>query len=468
MKHYLLFFITIFLFTPASLAKIFMDVEEDPIPIVDLTVIIPQGSVGTNIGESVAASFLDEILVSGTLSKDKQAFNDALSKYGVDYSFTLGRHYSYWSLSFPYIKESNYEPLIKLLEENWEQPRFTEKQFQLGKLKFEAAYKSSLDRDMSLLSSLMSNWIDEKEFSTPAVFLDDIQKRASLEESKLYFENRIRNSKDAWVGTITPKDSLPLVEKILNTVFHRQGSISRGERHSELASNIKPVAKISQRKTFLLIDKAGQAQTIMGVRSLSPQKTMQKDELEFFFGDFLLFSNGLDSYYANVIRTEKGLAYSVSGSSTNFRGQRLMGFTSNPQASKQEEAFSTIAELLKKTYDKGQNLEIIPEERWNRVLNGFRNMKALDNGLPDQRLSNRMGVVTGGQSYDLATSDPSDWNIRKDRVASILENHWNTSTRIVGAVGDARKLQGLAKKYFPEFELVTIPYKNAIYSSSIR
>ncbi|NCN26727.1 insulinase family protein [bacterium] len=454
------------LFSFSSNSKIYFDLEEEPLPIVDLTVVLPFGHQTLTEKESGLSMMAQEMLAAGTLTKDRQAFNDQLAKFGAEYSFSVGNHYSYWSLKLPFIKDKDYTPLIALLTENWNSPRFTDKEFKLASLKIEASFKSSLDSDSSLLSSAMKNFLNKKYLGGHPAFLDIVKKNASLEATKEFFNQRIKSVKDVWVGAVAPDDSQDLMEKIVATIFAKQGSVRRSKLKEALPTGAKPEGNIKPEKTFIVVDREGREQTIMGFMALSPESLSQGNELEFFFADYLLFSNGLDSYFASVIRGQKGLAYGANSLVTQYRDHKVLSLLTNPQASKMDEAFKTVSELTQTTLEKSDKLKIINDKRWSRVFNSFQNLKALENGLPGQRLGNRMGVVTGSQSYKVATSDPTNWKVKRENVASLLEDHWKKSAIVIGAVGSSKAILPLLKKYFPDYKVKIIPYRDVIYSKA--
>jgi hypothetical protein len=189
-------------------------------------------------------------------------------------------------------------------------------------------------------------------------------------------------------------------------------------------------------------------------------------ELPFQFSDYLLVSNGLDAYFASVIRTEKGLAYYANSAGSRYRGNPLMSLISNPQRNKQEEAFKTFNELINGLFEKNQNISLINDNHFDRSFVSFKNSRSLDFSTPSARLSRRQAVVVGSESFEYALSRGNDWKVDRKKIASLANNLWKNSTILFGAVGDSAELKPLAQKYFPEYKVVVIPYLKSISESA--
>jgi predicted Zn-dependent peptidase len=448
----------------AAHAKIYLDFEEDAVPVIQITVQIPQGFETLNNSEK-GAGLLSDMLASGTKTLNRQAFNDAIAAFGADYSFDIGNDSSVWNLSFPLLSNLDYDKLIGLLNENWRNPRFTKESFDLAMTKYRAAFKGSLDNDTGLLRSTMLRWINKFEYGGNPTFFDQLP-QIKLENVAKFFERDVRGAKDVWVGVVAPADSRALVEKIVTTIFKEQGEVKRGILKEALPSPMKVSKRSGTSKRFLLIDKKGRAQTVMGFIALPKLADAPAVELPFSFNDYLLFSNGLDAYFASVIRSEKGLAYGVYGIGNFYRRQKIMSIMSNPQRSRQEEAFQTFQDLIGKLFESDASFKTISDAHIERLFTSFKNARSLEFSRPDSRLALRSRVIDGTESYKFATSRGDDWKVERKELSALAHKFWINSAVVMGAVGDAKEVSPLIKKYFPDFKVVVIPFEKAILSTS--
>ncbi len=463
MKQILVFITSLFTFI--ANAEIIVDFEKDPVPVVNMTVFIPRGFEVQNKEDKGSGQLLSEILSSGTKKLDRQAYNDLLTSFGAENSFDVSNDFSSWELSFPYLKEINYQKLIETLKENWNQPRFDSKSFSIAITKLKAAYQGSLDNDSTMLRSTLLRWLNKNELNGLPLFVEDIAS-ISLEKVEKYFVNNIQNTPKIWVGVVAPEETRPLINDILQNVFSKQGKIEDKVLKTSLTASTVPTPQGSKTKTFIILDRKERAQTIMGFFAL-PKMNIAKDlELPFQFSDYLLVSNGLDAYFASVIRTEKGLAYYANSAGSRYRGNPLMSLISNPQRNKQEEAFKTFNELINGLFEKNQNISLINDNHFDRSFVSFKNSRSLDFSTPSARLSRRQAVVVGSESFEYALSRGNDWKVDRKKIASLANNLWKNSTILFGAVGDSAELKPLAQKYFPEYKVVVIPYLKSISESA--
>jgi hypothetical protein len=156
----------------------------------------------------------------------------------------------------------------------------------------------------------------------------------------------------------------------------------------------------------------------------------------------------------------------VGSMGSNFQKYKSLSLLANPVREKQSIAFETIHDLTQSLFEQNNEYKIISDTTLNRLFTSFKNSRILDNVTSLSRLSKRMDVVEGYNSYDFLNSDPKKWKIKRESLSALSHKIWTESTQLIGAVGDAKELTPLAKKYFPNYEIITIPYEKTIYSDT--
>ena len=451
----------LFASTVAARADILLDVESDPLPLVDITVVVPAGFEARNPEEAGAAILMSDVIDAGTDKLDRQAFLDRLASFGATHDFSVSNLYSVWTLSFPLVDGKDYTALTTLVSENWSSPRLTAKTFHIAERKLEAGLKASLDSDMGLGASTSRRWINSREFGGHPVTVDAVAKLERKTLAKVW-ERDFVGASEVWAGVVAPPSSLPLVRSLLSSVFSRQGKVVEKAPPRALALRDVSAQGLRAERVFLILDKPGRTQTMTSIIAVSPHHYTQRQELAAAFGGHVLVDNGLGSIFGDEIRTKRGLAYAVSGVEPRFLGYPSLGLAANPVRPKTDEALGVIADLVATAYEKPTLIDDLPTETWTRQWRSFIYGKLLDRSTPDGRIDERMAVATGALSPKLYERDLDDWRTDRLEVANTLKVTWAASVVVGAVIGDAKELQPLVAKHFPGYRVVVIPYRDAV------
>ena len=454
-------FATIVACASTASADVYLDVEADPLPLVDITVVIPAGFESTEPAEAGAAILMGDILDAGTEKVDRAAFLDRLASFGASHEFSVSNLYSVWSLSFPVVEGKDYSSLVTLLSDNWRSPRLTAKTFRIATRKLEASLKGSLDSDMSLGASTSRRWINRREFGGYPVTVDSVAKLERTTVAKIWGRDFL-GAGEVWAGVIAPPSSLPLVKSILAGVFSAQGQIVEGALPRPLALRNVSSQALKAERVFLILDKPGRTQTMTSIIAVSPRRYSHREELAAEFGSHILVDNGLGSIFGDEIRTKRGLAYSVSGVQPRFLGYPSLGLATNPVRPKTDEALGVVAELVASAYQDTSLIDDLPSESWTRQWKSFIYGKLLDRSSPDGRVAERMAVAVGELTPALYSRDLTDWSTDRLTVGNTLRDTWARSVVVGAVVGDAKELKPLVEKHFPDYRIAVIPYQEAV------
>ncbi len=441
-------------------AKIYFDTEEDPLPLVQVSVVIPAGVYVGDKSETGPALLVPDILESGTMSQDKQAFLDGLAVFGASNNFTMGEVYSTWSLSFPYVEGTDYSGLAALLEDNWKNPRFTPEVFNLAKSKLIAALRGALDSDPTLAMIPSRRWSLEKFVGLQANTLERVQ-TFDLEKTKSSFFKNFVAVPNVWVGYIGPKKLQSEVEKIITRVFSQQGKVKSGQHWEVLKPAQEPQLKVGADSRAFIVNKKDRNQSVTRIFILSPDKIKGDDELSYFFGKHLLVGGGLGSIFWDEIRAKRGLSYNVSDEATYYFQNPSLGFATNPVRTRSTEALQVISELANKAYSTGEIFKEIPEDAWGRQWQSFKFSHLIDLSGAGGRLGHRLSVVTGMLSKELAQMPVEKWKVTRDEVQKLFPQLYKNSFKSVTVVGEAKELRPLIEKNFPGYSVQVINYENA-------
>ncbi len=446
-------------------AGIQLSLEPDPLPLVEITVVVPAGFESARPEEAGAASVMSDILDAGTATLNREAYQDRLASFGASNDFTLSNLYSVWTLQFPVVEGKDYGALADLLAENWRSPRLTDETFGIAVRKLAAMLTASLDSDMSLGVSTSRRWADRKFFGGVPITLDRVAALHKETTAALWTRDFV-GAKDIWAGVVAPPESLPVVRSVLSRVFAAQGEISERSKPAPLAVREVPARVSGADQIFLILDKPDRTQTMTSIISVARDRYGSSDELAAEFGTYVLVGGGLGSIFGEEIRTKRGLAYAVSPVQPFFLGHPSLGLATNPVRPKSDEALEVIAKLVDTGYDKPSLIHDLPAETWDRQWKSYIYGKLLDRSTPEGRIEERMEVAVGELSPELYQRKITDWKTDRAEVMNTLEKTWAQSAVVGAVVGDAKELEPLVTKHFPRYRIVVIPYRDSILSKT--
>jgi predicted Zn-dependent peptidase len=452
---------SVLLATTTTRADIYLDVEPDPMPLVEITVVVPAGFEPARAEDAGAAVLMGDILDAGTKSLARQAFLDRLASFGASHGLSVSNLYSVWTLSFPLVDGKDYAALTALLADNWKEPRLTKDTFRIAKRKLEASLKGGLDSDTSLGTSTSRRWINRNQLGGHPVTLDSLAKLERKTVGDVWQRDFVA-AKELWAGVVAPSSSLDLVKSILSTVFTAQGAIVEGAEPRPLAMREVSATNLRPERVFLILDKPGRTQTMTSIIAVSPRRHSVREELAADFGRHVLVDSGLGSVFGEEIRTKRGLAYSVMGVHPQFLGYPSLGVAANPVRPKTDEALGVIAGLLDSAFARASLVDELPTETWTRQWQSFIYGKQLERSSPEGRIGERMSVAVGALHPKLYAEDIEDWRTDRLAVATTLRDTWARSVVVGSVVGEAKELEPLVRKHFPSYEVIVIPYADSI------
>ena len=458
-------------FTGTVQSTIYVDHEKDPMPAVDVSVILPVLGLSKVPLEQTYNSLLSYMLQDGIAGKGRKHFNESLADFGSKFSFSTGVRGSTWSISFPYIKDMDYSKLSSILAQAWETPNFSQERFDLAKKKIKAGYVSTLQKDSSLVYTVFSKWFLKKQFSFIPSYEEDL-KQVTLEGLKSYFNKKYSQVPDLWVGVVGPSDAKNVVEKIISSVFKKQGSVKFTQHNKPLITIDSAFEEKASAETFLIIDKPNRSQTYTLALTVNKKLAFFGNELLSQFSEYLTFDGGFKSIYMNEIREKNGLAYSVHSIGNTFYGRPMFSLMMNPllKDGKTDKALAILKQLKSEQSLVGEKslFKRVSEDDWKKFWTGYVNSKLLKKGTPGARLAQRKSVITGTNQYSFLKQDPKAWKMVRSSIEQFnqkLLKKEDTRSLII-TLGDFSYLSKLAAKYYPSYKIVKIPYNKALSSSS--
>lgn len=443
-------------------AKIYIDQEKDPFPLVDVQIIVPTGVLSEDPVTGPAAYLLSDIWEPASMTLTNEKFVDALGAYGASIDISLYSQYSFINFSFLWSKDKDYTKLTKLFKDFWQNPRLTESELSKAKVKAKAGFLSALNSDQSLMIMTLKRWLNKNFFNAEMLYADNIS-QIKLSDVKKFHQDRLLKTSDVWVGVVAPDKTMPDVKKMISAMFSQQGEMVTDVIKKKLKVKIpKVVSNKGVEKTFIFIEKPDLNQTITSFVSFIPEEAGFENELASDFGTTLLFNAGMSAIFFDEIREKRGLAYTVSSLWRNYVGFPMVSFMMNPVREKTDEAFTVVKDLIQKSFVKGDLYKNLEKERWQGFWTGYVNKKMLSSSTPSSRLSKRSDVALGVSSYKMATSSPHKWKIKRSHLKDYYTDAWKRGYKIAVAVGDANELMELVAKHFSDYKVVKIPYKKAV------
>ncbi len=445
-----------------SVAEIYLDHESDAVPYVTLNIVVPQGAWALSESENSSGALLSKMWDVGTTTKTNSEFLGQLADFGASYSVVVGPQHTALGLSFPLEGNKDLSGLLALVQDNWLNPRVTEEELAIAKTVLESTFKGLLDRDFALTSSFLRRWVTKNLFGGFPVNVEQI-KNVKLNQVKA-IHSAIVKEKDIWVGYVGPDSSLEFVKSFVEKVFSAQGSVVEKELKKSLVdSRISLKSDVTKLKpTIFLIDRKGLAQSTVDFLAIPNFKPEGKQELNYYFGSYVLTGSGLGSVFMDEIRVKRGISYAVTSTQPDLYNQKNISIAFNPTKSKQEEGIRVLSELLTHTFEQNKLFENMSDKAWNDQFRSFKYSQLIDRSTSVGRLDEKMSVVMGALSSSLKDSKPERWKVSRDAVFELYNKMWNQSFRSIAVLGDASELSPLLKKYFPGYEMQVIPYKEAL------
>lgn len=442
-------------------AKVFLDYESDPLPLVKMNVLVPSSRPITSDTENLALRFLAEFHDSGTKKLSRQKFQDALASYGASLEISTGPQYAEISVTFPLSGGKIPNGLIDLIKDAWDNPRVNKDNFQRSKKFLKANHLSLLDRDNALLSVGAQKVVATALFGLFPHSTETFSK-IKLEDVAEVQKNFYSQNTDIWVGVIGPAEIKKDVTLAIQSLFPKAGNAEEGMLKEQLKTGHMPTMKGQLKPTFLLIDKKDLAQIHYGFVAISNQKTNEKTELIDNFSYHVLAGAGLESIYGKSIRGERGLSYVVGGLMSNYYEYPAVSLYANPQRNRQEEAFEVLDKLVKETFANGKIISNVKNDLWSGWLLSYKNSERQSGATPEGRLERRKSIATGDLSYALYNTPIDNWKIKKSAAANRLGEIAKSSSLLLTALGDSKEIEPFVKKYFPDHEILKVNYKDII------
>ncbi|HVJ64314.1 MAG TPA: hypothetical protein VM901_03570 [Bdellovibrionota bacterium] len=467
MKNVALKFVTALAVLGAPLtasAKIYLDSVKDPLPLVEVSIVIPRGANNSDLKNFAAASIVDFVLESGTKARTKQELNDQLSAFGANMSMSIGTEFSYLNVSFPYLENKNYEDLFKILTEAFREPRFDKATFELAKKKLRSATLSMLDNDMSLARSMVWDWQFFKAYGRRPMTIEDID-TVALSEVQAFYNDKLLAAPDAWVGLVSPPQVKDKFAGLVAALLKKQGAVSEGEHLAPMINDRKAPKKVAPSKTFLVIDKKDRTQNVFAINTLVTSEISASNEFDFRFANYLLIGARFGSVFYDVIRHQNGFSYNVTPFDNRLMGVPSFGFVTNPVAARAIDAYKTIGDLVENYYENSaEGFGKFDDKFWTSRLQSYKYSEIMGRSSEVKKLMRRKLVVLGEISPAYYKSEPNSWKVDKKDVLSTFTGLYDKSQVVAAAIGDGASLESLVKLNFPGYQVIKIPYQDTISS----
>ncbi len=442
-------------------AKIYVDYESDPLPLVKINILAPSTRMTSGDTENLGLRFLEEFYESGTLTLTRQKLQDSLASYGASLEISPGYEYAEISTTFPLNGGKIPKGLPGLIQDSWNNPRITKENFERAKKFLKSNHMSLLDRDAVLLNLGLQKLMATALFGLTPYSTETFSKIKLADIQNLH-KNYYNRSGDIWVGAIGPAELKKDTIEMIKGLFPQAGAVEEGLLKEKLVNGYKPVQKGLMKPTFLIIDKKDLAQIHYGFLRIAQATSVVANELKDNFNYYVLAGMGIDSIFGKRIRGDKGLAYSVSGMMGSYYDYPVISLYANPQRDKQAIAFEVLNHIISDTFTQSRIISSINEKSWNGWLASYKNSERQSGITPEGRIERRKSIATGDLSYSLYNTPIDNWSIKKSVAASRLLEISNSSSMLLAAIGDAKEIDPLVKKYFADYEILNISYKDVL------
>lgn len=447
-------------------AKIHLDFEADPLPLIKVNFVVAASRMPRSDSESLGLRFLEEFYEAGTQKLSRQKFQDALASYGASLEIQTGNAYAEISATFPLSGGKIPKGLTELIKDAWYTPRIDKPNFERTQKYLKANHLALLDRDNSLLGLGLQKVVATALFGL-VPYSTDTFSRIKIEEVQDLHKSYYQNA-NVWAGVIGPEEQRKEIIAMVQTIFPSAGDVQEAMLKERLPTAYQPEHKGLIKPLFLLIDKKDLAQIHYGFMRVAKSKQVPKTELSDKFTYYVLGGAGLDSIYGKRIREDRGLAYAVSGITNDYYDYPVVSLYANPQRNKQGEAMEVLEKIIKETFQGGKVISGVNDSMWTGWLLSYRNSERQSGATPEGRIDRRKNIVTGDLSFQLYNTPIDDWSVKKSAAAGRLSELALQSNMVAGVLGDTAEIEPLVKKYFPNYEILKITYKDVINESWLK
>jgi len=334
------------LFVPAS-----------EIPMLDVRIVFDAGSA-RDAGISGLSTLTNALLAEGAAGQSAKQIAEAFESVGAQIEYGAAKDTSYVGVRS--LTESQYlSSAIKSLKQVLTQPDFPQKAFQRELNRMKVAVKARQQSPAALAGVAFNQAVfGEHPYAYPSGGTADSLQRLTLDDVQQFYKQYYvaANATVVVVGNVERWQAEEIVKAIVSP-------LPTGEK----ASSLPAVKSLTEAKKIVIDFPSAQTHIFVGQPGV---KRGDKDYFSLYVANHPFGGSGFTSRLVNVIREDKGLAYSVYSYFSPMREKGVFAMGMQTKTEQTEQALSLLNQELKKYVSEGPEKDELAASLSN-ITGGF-------------------------------------------------------------------------------------------------
>ena len=332
-------------------------VPANEIPMLDVRVVFDAGSARDN-GLSGLAVLTNGLLSEGAAGKSSQELAEIFESVGAQIEYEAGRDMAVVGVRS--LTESRYlSTAVKSLTEVLTQPDFPEDAFQRELNRMRVSVKAQQQSPSAIAGEAFNKAVfGEHPYATPVGGTMSSLEKITLSNVHAFYEKYYvaSNATVAIVGNVERWQAEEIVKAVVS-------SLPTGQKAADLPQ-VKP---LTTEKNIVIDFPSAQTHIFVGQTGM---KRGDEDYFSLYVANHPFGGSGFTSRLVDVIREDKGLAYSVYSYLTPLRENGLFAMGMQTKTEQTQQALSLLDQELRKYVDNGPDEEELANSLSN-ITGGF-------------------------------------------------------------------------------------------------
>lgn len=332
-------------------------VPANEIPMLDVRVVFDAGSARDN-GLSGLAVLTNGLLSEGAAGKSSQEIAEIFESVGAQIEYEAGRDMAVVGVRS--LTESRYlSTAVKSLTEVLTQPDFPEDAFQRELNRMKVSVKAQQQSPSAIASEAFNKAVfGEHPYATPVDGTMSSLEKITLSNVHAFYDKYYvaSNATVAIVGNVERWQAEEIVKAVVS-------SLPTGQKAADLPQ-VKP---LTTAKNIVIDYPSAQTHIFVGQTGM---KRGDEDYFSLYVANHPFGGSGFTSRLVDVIREDKGLAYSVYSYFTPLRENGLFTMGMQTKTEQTQQALSLLDQELRKYVDNGPDEEELANSMSN-ITGGF-------------------------------------------------------------------------------------------------
>jgi len=332
-------------------------VPANDIPMLDVRIVFDAGSA-RDAGISGLSTLTNALLAEGAAGQSAKQIAEAFESVGAQIEYGASKDTSLVGVRS--LTESQYlTSAIESLKQVLTQPDFPQKAFQRELNRMKVAVKSRQQSPSAIAGEAFNKAVfGDHPYAYPSAGTEESLERLTLDDVKKFYKQYYvaANATVVVVGNVERWQAEEIVKAVVSP-------LSVGEK----ASTLPEVKPLTEAKNIVIDFPSAQTHIFVGQPGV---KRGDKDYFSLYVANHPFGGSGFTSRLVDVIREDKGLAYSVYSYFSPMREKGVFAMGMQTKTEQTEQALSLLNQELKKYVNEGPEKDELAASLSN-ITGGF-------------------------------------------------------------------------------------------------